>query len=649
MRKGRFLLLVALAGSWICAIVFRLYDLQVRRHESYLERAEDQQQRVVVLHPPRGTIFDARGRELAVSVEVSSAAADPSSIDDPEAVAAALAGHVDLDAGELVELLDAEKEFVWLERKLDHHRAEAVRELGLEGVFFLRESKRYYPLGGLAAQVLGYVGTDSSGLAGIEFLYDSVVASEPGRRTVVRDARFGTVLHPNLETAEPTPGDDLHLTLDAVVQHLVERELAAAVESSGARRGMVVVMDPGTGAILAMATYPTYDPNRFADSPRSHWRNRPVEDAFEPGSTFKMVTLAAALEAGRVDPLETVDCGMGGISLSGVRIKDHHPFGRLTTREIIAKSSNVGAIKLGFAAGRERLFETIRKFGFGQPTRVDLPSESAGILRPLERWSQLSPAYISFGQSVSVTALQLTNAFAAIANGGYLLRPYVVESIGSGERRRRVGERRVVGWPLSPSSARQVGSMLESVVLEGTARTAALAGYRAAGKTGTAQKPVPGRGYAAGKYLASFVGFAPVDDPAVVAAVILDEPWPRYHGGEVAAPAWSAITGQVLYYLGVPPDRRRDGLWPARPENRPGDPPARPADPPARIAAVPPGTVPDFAGLSARQAVSLSADAGLRLTLNGRGAVARQLPAPGTAREVAGDTVEVWLASAGGT
>jgi len=326
-----------------------------------------------------------------------------------------------------------------------------------------------------------------------------------------------------------------------------------------------------------------------------------------------------------------------------VRIDDHKPFGQLTTREIIVKSSNVGAIKLGFAAGRERLSRTIREFGFGRPTGVDLPSESSGIVWPLERWSQRSPAYISFGQGVSVTALQLTTAFAAIANGGRLMKPYIVESIGDGARH----QPQVAGWPIAPSSVRQVRSILESVVLEGTAKAAALEGYRAAGKTGTAQKPVPGRGYVAGKYIASFVGFAPIKDPALAVAVILDEPWPRYHGGEVAAPVFKKIASQALLYLGVPPDR----------EDAP-----RPAAPALRIAALggersmprsgtaggaaAPGTVPDFVGLSARQAVSLSADLGLRLALEGHGAVARQSPPPGTTLEAAG-MVEVWLQASG--
>ncbi len=650
MKRRRLMLLIVTAGTWLGVIVLRLYALQVWQHGDFRELAERQQQDAVLLSPPRGAIYDARGHELAVSVEVSSAAAHPAMIKDPAATAAALHRVLGGDAQvKLAKDLASEKKFVWIERKLDPARADALRELDVEGVFFLRESKRYYPLAGLAAQVLGYVGIDNSGLAGLEFLYDAVVTSEPGRRTVVRDAKFGrTVLHPNQDQAAATPGQDLHLTIDAAVQHLVEHELATAVKSTGARKGMIVVMDPNSGAILAMASYPSFDPNDFGSSPRSHWRNQIVEDAFEPGSTFKMVTLAAALEEDVVDPLETIDCGMGGITLNGVRIDDHAPFGKLTTRQIIAKSSNVGAIKLGFAAGRGRLFRTIREFGFGRPTGIDLPSESAGIVRSLERWSELSPAYISFGQGISTTALQLTNAFAAIANGGRLMRPYVVDSIGGGDRH----EPRVAGWPIAPSTVRQVRSMLESVVIEGTAKTATLEGYRAAGKTGTAQKVI-GRGYAVGKYVASFIGFAPVKDPALVCAVILDEPWPRYHGGEVAAPVFSRIAGQILLYLGVPSDREgapNPGFAGVRTatlsagEVRPES--SRDAVSPARMNALPRDGVPDFAGLSARQAVTLSADLGLRLALRGHGAVKRQSLPPGTPLENAG-TIEVWLQAPG--
>ncbi len=562
MKRARLNVLVVVLALWFSGLVGRLFQIQVLDHEKYNQRAERQQQRVVKLDPPRGTIFDARGRKLAVSVEVRSVAADPTFIKDPEATATALAAALDLDRERLAETLAADRAFAWVRRKLDPPDVERVLALGLDGVFTLPESKRYYPMGSLAAHVLGYVGTDDQGLAGLEFLYDRTVRSEQGQQTVVRDARRGTVRHPGLAGSKPTPGKSLDLTLDAAIQHIAERVLSAAVADSGAKRGTVVMMDPHTGAVLAMASYPTFDPTDFNAVPPDHQRNLAVAEPFEPGSTFKMVTLAAALEANAVDPLEKIDCLRGGITLQGTRINDHRPFGALTTREIIAQSSNVGAIKLGMKAGRQQLYETIRGFGFGRPTGIDLPGERPGILRSLENWTELEPAYVAFGQSLSTNTLQLVDAFAAIANGGYLPRPFIVAAVGPEDGERRPLDRQPpLRVPIAATSITQVRSMLESVVLDGTGKAAAIPGYSVAGKTGTAEKAFKKRGYVDGKYVASFVGFAPVRRPVVVCAVVLDEPWPRYHGGEVAAPVFAEIVSRTLVYLGVAPDLDRDHRW----------------------------------------------------------------------------------------
>lgn len=655
MSRLRLVFVVGLAVSWFVAAGVRLYHVQVVRHEHYRERAVKQQNRVVTLTPPRGTIYDRRGRELAVSVEVSSVAADPTLVDDPAATAKALSGVLPIDAGRLAAELDSDRSFVWVRRKVDPPLADAVSDLDLDGVFLVPENKRYYPLRSLAAQLLGYVGTDNKGLAGLEYVLDRVVASEPGKRIVVRDARFGTVLYPHFEVAAARPGQNVYLTIDAAIQHIVETELERAMASSNAARGMVVVMDPDSGAVLAMASHPTFDPNRFAAYPEDTWRNLPVMSAYEPGSTFKMITLAAALEGGALDELDVFDCGRGGIRFGKTLIKDHKSFGELTVRDIIAKSSNVGAIKIGQAAGRRRFYDTIRAFGFGSLTRIDLPSENPGILRPIDRWSELSPAYQAFGQGVSVTAIQLTNAFAAIANGGWLLRPYVVGRVGRpGAPGFKETPREVLGLPISPSSVRQIREILESVVAEGgTATAAALADYPVAGKTGTAQKAGRSGGYSATRHVASFVGFAPSRDPAMVVTVILDEPRPRYHGGEVAAPVFRAIAEQTLLYLGVRPIRERPDLWPREEVREPPDllaesdgaprieAPAEEAHPASS------GTLPDFAGLTARQAVTRSSRLGLLLELDGHGAVFRQSPAPGTPLEAAGRRVKLWLARKG--
>lgn len=660
LGHGRLALVCCVGGAWLVLLVFRLFWLQVEKYDHYVQKAEEQQQRVVELDPPRGTIFDARGRTLAVSVEVESIAAHPSAISDPDRAAEILAKGLALEPRAVREKLGSDRGFVWIRRKVDRPVAEALKaeleQAGISGIDFLPESKRYYPMRELAAQVLGYVGTDNLGLAGLEYRYEKDVATEKGSRTVLLDGLNGTVIYPNLDRSEARPGSDLHLTLDAAIQHIVERELESAVTSSGAERGMALMLDPRTGAIRAMATYPTYDPNEFNRYPKERWRNAPVTDAYEPGSTFKMVTLAAALEANAVDALQTFFCGNGQIVLGRTLIRDHKPFGELSVREIMAKSSNVGAIKLGQVAGRERFYATIEAFGFGKTTGIDLPSESAGLLRPLERWSPITPAYVSFGQGISVTTLQQVVAFAAVANGGHMLLPYVVDSVG--EARSGVPRREVRGLPIAPSTVRQVRSMLESVVLEGTAESASLDGYRAAGKTGTAQKAAAG-GYAANRYIASFVGFAPVKDPALVLAVVIDEPWPRYHGGEVAAPAFARMANQTLLYLGIPPDDDLpDRRWPqalsrdgAGIEGPVLDPPPEASPPHVRLAQSriqripqPPGTVPDFRGLSAREAVFLSSELGLELALDGHGMVERQRPAPGTPLEEVAGQVELSLA-----
>ncbi len=562
----RLAVVAGLVAVWVLLIAARLYHLQVVRYEHYVGKAERQQQRVVTLDPPRGTIYDAQGRELAVSVQVDSAYAVPPEIEDAAAAARALAGAVPgLDARKLARQLAADREFVWVARKLDPPVAEKVRRLGIKGLYFLPESKRYYPMGELAAQVLGWVGTDNHGLAGLELVYDSEVAGKPGKRTVLRDARRGTVVSPDLSFAEPEPGHDLHLTLDAAVQHIVERELAEAVAKRGAKRGSAIFLDPATGGVLAMANVPAFDPNDFGRYPPSRWRNAAIMDVYEPGSTFKMVTAAAALESGVVHPEDEFDCEMGGITLLGIRIHDHKPFGRLTFAEVIARSSNVGVIKAALLVGNERLYRTIRGFGFGQLTGVDLPGESAGILHPLESWGPLAKAYIAFGQGVSVTPLQLAAAAGAVADGGELLRPHVVAAVSRGETRVPKFDRPpVVGRPISAATALQLQALLEGVVTGGTGRGAAVAGYRVAGKTGTAQIPVRG-GYLRNGFLPSFVGFAPADRPVLVGVVAIAEPQGfEYHGGQVAAPVFGAIARQVLLYRGVHPERERPAFWPGQ-------------------------------------------------------------------------------------
>ncbi len=547
---------------WILLIAARLYDLQVLRYGHYASKAERQQQRVVTLDPPRGTIYDAQGRELAVSIQVDSVYAVPPEVEDPAATAAAIARVVpDVDRDKLVGQLAGDREFVWVARKLDPPVAGKVHALKLKGIYFVQESKRYYPMKELAAQVLGYVGTDNHGLAGLEQIYDREITGRPGKRTVLRDARQGTVAAPGLSFSEPEPGHDLHLTLDATVQHIVERELAHAIAERHARRGSAIFLDPATGGVLAMASYPPFDPNDFASASPESRRNQAVTDVYEPGSTFKIVTAAAALEAGVVREDERIDCGMGSITLyRDIRVHDHQRFGMLTFAEVIAHSSNIGVIRVAQRIHDDRFYATVRGFGFGRQTGIDLPGESAGILHKVEKWGLLEKDYIAFGQGVSVTPLQLVGAAAAVANDGVLLKPHLVDAVSRGEvRLAKYAVPPVAGRPISPATARELTHLLEGVVTGGTGKPAAIAGYRVAGKTGTAQIPVHG-GYHG--YLPSFVGFAPADRPALVGLVAIAEPQGNeYYGAQVAAPAFGAITRQVLLYRGVHPERDRPAVW----------------------------------------------------------------------------------------
>jgi len=641
--KSRLAVLATIVAVWTIAVGARLWSLQVTHHDEYVRRAERQQQRVIELDPPRGTIYDAAGRELAVSIEVESAFAVPREVRDPASTATRLARVLGVDRAKVEQLLGQDREFVWLARKLDPPVARAVHALELPGVYFLEESKRYYPMRELAAQVLGFVGTDNHGLAGLEANYERVVAGKPGRRTVLRDARRGLAVPPDLPSAAAVAGADLRLTLDATLQQIVEEELDAAVTSLHARSGSVVVLDPGTGAVLAMASRPTFDPNDFRHAGEEQLRNRPVQDAYEPGSTFKMVTAAAALEQGVVSPSDRFDCEMGSITLAGVRIADHHPFGNLSFREIIAKSSNVGTIKTALRVPTKDFYDTIRAFGFGRTSGVDLPGESPGLLMPLDRWPGLAKAYIAFGQGISITSLQLASAFAAVANGGRLLEPYVVEEIRSGDEVRRPHPVPIVrGEPVSARTIATLQDLLAGVTVEGgTGKAASTPGYPAAGKTGTAQKAVPGRGYLPDQFIASFVGWAPLDRPEFVAAVVLDDPRGSYHGGVAAAPVFGAIARRALLARGVRP--RRD-----RPERWPFEPPQDDATSAATVTTaeseepklVPPaGSFPDLAGRTAREAVAVATRLDLVPVLRGRGVVVRQNPPPGSVVPARGSQV----------
>ena len=670
-------LLVVFFVAWSCLIAFRLVDLQIVRYPEMRERARRQQTRVVEISPKRGTIYDRRNRELAVSIEVESVFAVPLEIADKSRTATLLARTLGLDPDRVRRKLEGARSFCWIKRKVDYPQVRKVRELDLPGIHFRTESKRFYPKRELAAHVLGYVGMDNEGLAGLEHLYEQDVRGAPGRILLQTDARkryFSSVERP------PTAGADLVLTMDESIQYVVEQELQAQVEKSRARGGAAIVMDPATGAILAMANLPTFNPNHYGRYAESAWRNQAILNIYEPGSTFKVFTAAAALEEGLTTPEEQIHCMNGGIVIGRHRIRDHKPFGWLSVREVIARSSNVGVIQLGFRIGKQRLERYLRRYGFGRPTRVDLPGEARGLLRPAADWHTVDLGTISMGQGIGVTPLQMIAAVGMIANGGTWIPPRVVERVRSDRISRspsgsQAGGRRVVGR----ETAETIKEMMSLVVAEGTGRRARLRGFSAAGKTGTAQK-VDERGrYSHTRFIASFAGFAPVDDPALSIVVLIDEPRGLYYGGQVAAPVFKKIAEKTLNYLSVPPDQPRQdwrddpqvaelgvedsaleeiltdavssapaplngeqalGLSEAKPDARPEQGLGGYED--AAIDGLAMVAVPNFVGKSLRAVMTEGTRARLQVEARGAGLVVRQSPAPDS-RVAPGSTVRVHL------
>ncbi len=551
--RTRIYLLIACLLVWSCLLAFRLVNLQIFQYIDLRNRAKRQQSRVFEVSPKRGTIYDRRNRELAVSISVDSVFAVPTEVAAKEETASQLARALNLNPKDLLKKLNGQRGFVWLKRKPDYTEVAAVKNLGLPGIHFEKESKRFYPKRELAAPVLGYVGLDNEGLGGLEFAYDNQVRGKPGQVLLMTDARqrsFSSVEKP------PTAGQDLVITIDEYIQYLVEEELFSQVQKFQALGGTAIVMDPHTGEILAMASVPTFNPNQYWKYPPDHWRNRAILSIYEPGSTFKIITAATALEEHLATPDEPINCLGGSIVIGGRRIHDHKRYGVLSVREVVARSSNVGAIQLGFRIGKERFERYIRNFGFGSPTDVDLPGESKGLLKPASQWPPITLGTISMGHGIGVTPLQLLTAVSSIANGGYLVKPHLVQQLLSGSIQRvsyepEQNRKRV----LSTATTSVVKEMLTSVITMGTGKEAQLEGFSAAGKTGTAQKIEANGRYSHSKFISSFVGFTPLENPAIAVVVTIDEPHGQYYGGQVAAPVFRNIAEKTLRYLSIPPDQ----------------------------------------------------------------------------------------------
>jgi cell division protein FtsI (penicillin-binding protein 3) len=550
----RLLIIAGVAFLWMAAVGVRLTYLQLYRHSEYLSRALRQQQRTFEITPERGAIYDRNGKPLAMSIPVDSAFAVPSEIVDESLAARLLSGVVNKPQGEIEARLESSRSFVWIARKLPPEKADAITKLNLKGIYLQKENQRFYPKRDLAAHVLGFVDVDEKGLSGIERAFENQIRGKSERIVVMADAKQRWF---DGGEAQRERGMSVVLTLDEKIQYIAERELAAAMAKTHALAGTVIVMNPSAGEILALASWPKFNPNKAGDAPSENWMNRAVSAIYEPGSTFKLITLAAALDQGITRPDEVFDCENGAVYISGHRIRDHKPFGMLTVSDILAKSSDVGAIKIALRLGAPRFYDYVRAFGFGSLTGVELPYESRGRVEPLD-WKPVSTAAISMGQEVGVTPMQLVTAVSAIANGGLLYKPRIIaemlrgEKVVAGEDAPATPEPKRV---IRPETAATLRQLMEGVVLHGTGPAAHLDGWTSAGKTGTAQKidPTTGR-YSPTQYIASFTGFAPINNPAVTILVSLDSPVGLHEGGEVAAPVFKRIAEQVLPYLDVPRD-----------------------------------------------------------------------------------------------
>jgi cell division protein FtsI (penicillin-binding protein 3) len=555
-KNSRLYLLGAMLLLWCVAICGRLVYLQIFRYGSFVKQAEHQQQREIPLSAKRGVIYDRAGHELAMSVLVDSAFAVPAEVKDLPTAVSLITRITGEDHNVVLADCRNHKTFCWVARKADDETIERIKSLNLQGIHFQKEPKRFYPARDLAAQVVGTVGMEDSGQSGIEHAFDDVLRGRAGRMFVSVDARrqwFSDV------EKQPEPGENLVLTIDKNVQYIAEKELDLAIHDTQAIAGTVIVENPHTGEILALANRPTFNPNLRKQITPNALTNRAVSYVYEPGSTFKLVTISAALEEKLTNPDEVFDCQMGSIVYNGMRIRDSKPHGLLPVWGVLAESSDVGSIKIALRLGEDRFYKYIRAFGFGQQTGIELPGETRGLTKPVSRWSKVSIAAISIGQEIGISAIQLSGLISTFANDGVWIAPRIVAGTAPPQN----GLQNVAFHPgashrvISSYTAAEMRSMMEKVVLDahGTGRRAILEGYSSAGKTGTGQKVDPATGaYSKTKYIGSFAGFAPVNDPQIVVAVILDSAVGPHQGGQVSAPVFRRVAQQVLEYLHTPHD-----------------------------------------------------------------------------------------------
>ena len=643
----------------VCAVVFalwtvgieaRLIYLQVVEHAEMTLRANKQQIRTLKLPGKRGEILDRNGKLLAMSVDAETIAADPSHVVDPGDTASQICAAIDAcDGVKLVEikakLEDKKSRFEFVERHVSPEAAARVARLKLPGVVLYKESRRYYPNRTLLAHALGFVGTGNVGLGGVESTYDGRIRGKEGLLILQVDSRRDA--RGAREERAATAGDTIELTIDQYLQHIVERELRAGVEEHNAAGGAAVIMDPRTGEILALANYPTFNPNAFNQATDDARRNRVIQDTYEPGSTFKLVTASAAIEEGVLQTSDLIDCAPGFITFPGRKIRDVHPYGVLSFEDVIVKSSNVGAIKAGLRIGPERLGRYINRFGFGHKLSPDFRGESSGIVWNPSQLNDSGLASVSMGYQIGVTPLQMAAAVSSVANGGTLFEPRIVRAFIRNGRREPVPPK-ALQRTVTAETAATLTTIMEAVVERGTAKAAHIEGFTVAGKTGTAAKLVNGR-YSNSDYNTSFVGFVPSRKPVLSIIVVIDSPHGPVtaYGGTVAAPIFQRIAEASLRQLGVPPTinapspilaiKGNDNIDKGTPRN------IRSIIDRPHPEAVVPGTMPDLRGLSARVAVTSLTRLGLNFKVSGDGVVIEQSPEPG-APLVLGDSARLKLA-----
>ena len=554
--KWKFYLTTIFLTGLFAALGYRSFELQVLQSDRFSAGAKKQHSRVYKMPPVRGTLYDRNKKPLATSVWATSIYLNPKEVKDPGKLVRTISKPLGMSRKKVLSLVRSEKPFVWIKRGEDPKTAKKIKALGLSGVGFAEEPKRIYPNGSLLGQTLGFTNIDLKGVEGLEYGFEKMLAGKPATARIRTDGRGNRISDALLNAKEQsTKGNDLMLTVDSNIQHITETALEKGIREMKADRGAALLMNPQTGEILSMASYPFFDPNRFGEFSQKTRKNLPVWMSFEPGSTLKVFLAATLLEEKMGDENTEYDCENGKQRIGPNVIKDVHGHGILTVSETITYSSNICAWKMGKTLGKKKLHDSLRNFGFGKTVGVDLPGEASGRIQNLRKWGDIELATISFGQGISVTAIQLATALSSIANGGYLMKPYIVKKVVSPEGKVLMEKTpEVLKRVISYDTASKITRILEEVVKNGTGKNAGISGYRVAGKTGTAQMSNPETGtYYKDRYLSSFIGFAPADNPRLALVVIVENPRKHNYGGVVAAPIFKSVTEKALFYMRIPP------------------------------------------------------------------------------------------------